>query len=199
MTEKDKRELGLLYNANYDTEILKELNECKDKCFIYNQILPSHTEKREEFFKSIVAKVKSLLAVQSPFYCDFGYNIEIGENFYANHGLIILDAAKVTFGDNVFIGPNCGFYTASHPIDYQRRNEGLEFAHPIKVGNNVWFGANVSVMPNVSIGNNVVIGAGSVVTKNIPDNVVAFGNPCKIFRSITDEEILKEYTLNKEI
>ncbi|WP_455543057.1 sugar O-acetyltransferase [Intestinibacter sp.] len=111
-----------------------------------------------------------------------------GENFYSNHNLVILDGAKVIFGDNVFIGPNCGFYTAGHPIDFDRRNQGLEYAYPITVGNNAWFGAGVHVVPGVTIGSNVVIGAGSVVTKNIPSNSVAVGNPCKVVRQITDED-----------
>ena len=117
--------------------------------------------------------------------CDYGYNIEIGDNFYANHNLLILDANKVKFGDNVFIGPNCGFYTASHPLDYPTRNKDLEYANPIIVGNNVWFGGNVVVLPGVKIGDNTVIGAGSVVTKDIPSGVVAVGNPCRVIKNIT--------------
>ena len=122
------------------------------------------------------------MQIESNFFCDYGYNISVGENFYANHNLVILDGAKVEFGDNVFVGPNCGFYTAGHPIDIKSRNEGIEYAKPIKVGNNVWFGGNVSVMPGVTIGDNVTIGAGSVVTKDIPSNCVAYGNPCKVKR-----------------
>ena len=118
------------------------------------------------------------------FYCDYGFNIEIGEKFYSNHNLVILDANKVEFGDNVFIGPNCGFYTSGHPLDYQTRNKGLEYAKPIKVGSNVWIGGNVCVMPGVTIGDNVVIGAGSVVNKDIPSNCVAVGNPCKVIKEI---------------
>ncbi len=117
--------------------------------------------------------------------CDYGYNIEIGDNFYANHNLLILDANKVKFGDNVFIGPNCGFYTSSHPLDYTIRNKGLEYANPIIVGDNVWFGGNVVVLPGVKIGDNTVIGAGSVVTKDIPSGVVAVGNPCRVIKNIT--------------
>ncbi len=116
--------------------------------------------------------------------CDYGYNIEIGENFYANHNLIILDGSKVQFGDNVFIAPNCSFYTAGHPLDAERRNKGLEYAKPIKVGNNVWIGGNVIVLPGVTIGDNTVIGAGSVVNKDIPSNVVAVGNPCKVIKQL---------------
>lgn len=111
-----------------------------------------------------------------------------GENFYANHGLIILDAGKVVFGDNVFIAPSCGFHTSGHPIDFERRNQGLEYAYPITVGNNVWIGAGVQVMPGVTIGNNVVIGGGSVVVRDIPSDSVAVGNPCKVIRAITEED-----------
>ncbi len=126
--------------------------------------------------------------IEPSFYCDYGYNIEIGENFYSNHNLVILDGGKVAFGDNVFIAPNCGFYTAGHPLDVKQRNRGLEYAYPIKVGNNVWIGGNVSVMPGVTIGDNTVIGGGSVVTKNIPSGVVAVGNPCRVLREITEAD-----------
>ncbi|GET06446.1 hypothetical protein SY212_14760 [Ligilactobacillus agilis] len=121
------------------------------------------------------------------------YNIELGENFYANHNLVILDGAKVTFGDNVFVAPNCGFYTAGHPLDYERRNAGLEYAYPITVGDNVWIGGGVQVMPGVTIGSNVVISGGSVVTKDIPDNCVAVGNPCKVIRPITEADKTRSY------
>ncbi len=184
MREKEKRDLGQIYNANYDEELLLELQKCKDICFEYNQIKPSEHEKRIEIIKKLFGKTKSIMAIQSPFWCDYGYNIETGENFYANHGCTFLDGAKISFGDNVFIGPNCGFYTAGHPIDASQRNLGLEYAYPIKIGNDVWFGGNVQVLPGVIIGNNVVIGAGSVVIKDIPDNSVAVGNPCKIVKKI---------------
>ena len=133
----------------------------------------------------ILGKTKEKLHIEQPFMCDYGYNIEIGDNFYANHNLLILDANKVKFGDNVFIGPNCGFYTSSHPLDYTIRNKGLEYANPIIVGDNVWFGGNVVVLPGVKIGDNTVIGAGSVVTKDIPSGVVAVGNPCRVIKNIT--------------
>ena len=118
-------------------------------------------------------------------------NIEIGGNFFANHGLVILDCAPVKFGDNVFIAPNCGFYTAGHPIDKEDRRKFLEYAMPINVGDDVWVGGNVCVMPGVNIGNNVIIGAGSVVTKDIPDDTVAYGNPCRPIRKITLEDKFK--------
>ncbi len=193
MTEKEKRDNGLLYDANYNEALTTELINCKDICFEYNNLKPSQAEKRTKILKSLFGKTKENLIIQSPFWCDYGYNIEVGENFYANHGCVILDGAKVTFGDNVFIAPNCGFYTAGHPIDVQRRNAGLEYAYPITVGNNVWIGGGVQVLPGVTIGNNVVIGSGSVVTHNIPDNVVAVGNPCRVIRDITNNDIKKDY------
>ena len=182
MTEKEKRDNGELYNPNYDEELIQEMRKAKELCYKYNNINPLNLEERKEFIKKILGKTKENVLIESNFFCDYGYNISVGENFYANHNLVILDGAKVEFGDNVFIGPNCGFYTAGHPIDIKSRNEGIEYAKPIKVGNNVWFGGNVSVMPGLTIGDNVTIGAGSVVTKDIPSNCVAYGNPCKVKR-----------------
>ncbi len=188
MTEKEKRSRGELYDANYNPEIGKELLECKDKCFLYNQILPSHEEERHTAMEAILGKTGEQFTINAPFWCDFGYNIEVGENFYANHGCVILDGAKVTFGDNVFVAPNCGFHTAGHPLDVEQRNQGLEYAYPITIGDNVWIGAGVTVLPGVTIGNNAVIGAGSVVNRDIPDGVVAAGNPCRVIRRITDAD-----------
>ena len=184
MTEKEKMLLGKIYNANYDKELLEERKIAQDLCFEYNNLRPSDSEKRKELIKKIVGKAKENFLIEQPFWCDYGYNIEIGENFYSNHNLIILDGNKVKFGDNVFIAPNCSFYTAGHPLDVERRNQGLEYAKPITIGNNVWIGGNVCVLPGVTIGDNVVIGAGSVVNRDIPSNTVAVGNPCKVIKEI---------------
>ena len=184
MTEKEKRDKGELYDGNYDKALEKERIKAKDLCFKYNNLEPSKGEERKKLIKEILDKTKEELLIESNFYCDYGYNISVGENFYMNHNCVILDGAKVEFGDNVFVGPNCGFYTAGHPIDYIQRNKGLEYAKPIKVGNNVWFGGNVVVLPGVTIGDNVVIGAGSVVTKDIPSNVIAHGSPCRVVKEI---------------
>ena len=188
MTEKEKSKRQMLYDANYDKELLQERAKAKDLCFAFNQTRPSDTKKQEEILQQLLGKTKGAFCIVAPFWCDYGYNIEIGENFFANHNTVILDCGKVTFGDNVFIAPDCGFHTAGHPIDAERRNQGLEYAYPITVGSNVWIGAGVHVLPGVTIGDNVVIGAGSVVVKDIPSNSVAVGNPCKVIRAITDED-----------
>lgn len=184
MTEKEKMLLGEIYNANYDKELIEERKMAQDLCFEYNNLRPSDSEKRKELIKKIVGKTNGNFLIEQPFWCDYGYNIELGENFYSNHNLIILDGNKVKFGDNVFIAPNCSFYTAGHPLDVERRNQGLEYAKPITIGNNVWIGGNVCVLPGVTIGDNVVIGAGSVVNRDIPSNTVAVENPCKVIKEM---------------
>lgn len=184
MSEKDKMLAGELYDANYNEDLEKEREQAKDLCYEFNKIKPSDRKKQKEILKRILGRTKETFRIEQPFICDYGYNIEIGENFYSNHNLIILDANKVVFGDNVFIAPNCSFYTAGHPLEVELRNKGLEYAKPIKVGDNVWIGGNVIVLPGVTIGDNTVIGAGSVVTKDVPSNVLAVGNPCRVIRTI---------------
>lgn len=185
MTEKEKMLAGELYDANYNIALEKEREVAKDLCYEFNMLKPSDREKQKEILKKILGKyVDENFRIEQPFMCDYGYNIEIGKNFYANHNLIILDANKVKFGDNVFIAPNCGFYTAGHPLNYKERNQGLEYAKPITVGNNVWIGGNVVILPGVTIGSNVVIGAGTIVNKDIPDNVVVVGNPVRVIKNL---------------
>jgi maltose O-acetyltransferase len=193
MTEKEKMTAQKLYDANYDEELIAERKRCKDLCWEYNRLMPSDTEAQEKLLKKILGKTRGSFCFTAPFWCDYGYNIEVGENFYANHNCVILDCARVVFGDNVFIGPDCGFYTAGHPIDAERRDQGLEYACPITVGDHVWIGGGVKVMPGVTIGSHSVIGGGSVVTKDIPPNVVAAGNPCRVLRPITETDRLTSY------
>jgi len=188
MTEKEKMLSQKLYDANYDAELIQERLIAKDLCHEYNRLRPSESEKQQSILRKLLGKTRGAFQIVAPFWCDYGYNIELGRNFFSNHNLVILDCARVTFGDNVFIGPDCGFHTAGHPIDMERRNQGLEYAYPITVGNNVWIGAGVHVMPGVTIGSNVVIGGGSVVVKDIPDDSVAVGNPCRVIRPITDAD-----------
>lgn len=188
MTEREKMEQGLLYNANYDRELLEARTVCKDLCFALNQLKPSQVAEQEAILRKLLGQTGDHFCITPPFWCDYGSNIQIGEYFYTNHNCVILDGARVTFGDYVFIAPNCTFSTAGHPIDAKQRDEGLEYAYPITVGDHVWFGAGVTVLPGVTIGSNTVIGAGSVVNRDIPSGVVAVGNPCRVLRAITEED-----------
>lgn len=182
MTEKEKMLAGELYRLSDGPELLEELARAKEMCYAYNQLLPSKKEERKQILKELLGKVGEHYLIEQPFHCDYGSYITIGENFYANYNLTILDVNSVTFGDNVLIGPNCSFFAAGHPLEPELRKAGWEFGKPIQVGNNVWFGGNVTVLPGVTIGENAVIGAGSVVTKDIPANCVAVGNPCRVMR-----------------
>ena len=179
MTEKDKRDAGKLYDANHDSTLHHEQQQCKDICFQYNNLAPSATDARIALLKRLFCSIGKRVTILSPFWCDYGYNIRIGENFFANHGCVILDCAPVTFGDNVFVGPQCGFYTAAHPLDAERRNRGLEWAKPITVGHNVWIGGGAHVLPGVTIGDNAVIAAGAAVTKDVPASTLVAGVPAK--------------------
>lgn len=182
MMEKEKMLRSELYNSN-DKELFNELLNAKKACVKYNNLFLDDMEKGNEIIRNLFNSTGKEFLIMPNFHCDYGFNISIGEKFYANHNLVILDCNKVSFGDNVFIGPNCGFYAATHPIDKDVRKE-LEYSKPIKVGNDVWIGGGVTVLPGVTIGDNVVIGAGSVVTKDIPSNVVAYGNPCRVVKNI---------------
>ena len=184
LQELEKMMSGEPYDASDNTELLDILQETQEMCRNYNDLRPSQQEEKDALIKRILGRTGEQLKVLQPFFCDYGFNIEVGENFFANTNMVILDEAKVTFGDHVFIGPNCSFYTPCHPIDAESRNAGKQWSLPVNVGNNVWFGGNVTVCPGVSIGDNAVIGAGSVVTHDIPANVVAVGNPCEIIKSI---------------
>lgn len=186
MDEKEKMLKGLAYQAFKDKKLFEDRIKAKDLCYEFNSLKPSQIEERKTIIRKLFGKIKGDFNIESNFFCDYGYNIEIGENFYINHNCVMLDCNKITFGDNVLIGPNCNFFCAIHPLDTETRNSGLEYALPITVGDNVWFGGNVTVLPNVKIGSDTVIGAGSVVTKDIPSGVVAIGNPCKVLRKITE-------------
>lgn len=184
MTEKEKMLAGEIYDANYDPQLIAERMDCKEACREYNNLPPRDLARRREALVKLLGTVAGEVLIEQPFFCDYGYNIHLGKNFYANFNMVILDEAPVTFGDNVFVAPNCGFYTAGHPIEAIERNKGLEYARAITVGRDVWFGAQVAVMPGVTIGDNCIIGAGSVVTRDIPANSVAVGNPCRVIRNI---------------
>lgn len=188
-SEKQKMLDEELYYAGVP-ELKNALLYSKEMCYDYNHLRPKELDKKKEILKKLFKKTGEEFYIESPFFCDYGFNITLGENFYANHNLVILDVCEVTFGDNVFIGPNVGIYTAGHPVNVELRNKGLEFGKKIKIGNNVWIGGSVCICPGVTIGDNVTIGAGSVVTKDIPSNVTAFGNPCKVYK-VNEENIGK--------
>lgn len=171
----------LYYSA--DLELAKERQAAKKLLFEFNNANPEDLERRVQILRQLL-KVKGKVHIESPFYCDYGYNITLGDNFYANHGCIILDVNKVIIGDNVMFAPYVQIYSATHPTDPQVRVSGLELGKPITIGDNVWIGGGAIICPGVTIGDNTTIGAGSVVVKDIPANVVAAGNPCKIIRKL---------------
>lgn len=187
MSEKEKMMSGKLYDAG-DEELFKDRIKCKNLCQKYNNLPYGNFDERKELLKKILAYTGENIQIEPSFWCDYGYNIKVGDNFYSNHNLIILDTAPVEFGDNVFIGPNCSFYPPEHPLCAKERNKGLEYAKPIYVRNNVWFGGNVTVLGGVTIGDNAVIAAGSVVTKDVPSNVVVAGVPAKVIKEIDNEQ-----------
>ena len=187
---------GLPYRAWLDG-LREERMENKLKIHEYNLTRPDDKKKMKEMIKNILGKTGEDVCVEQPFRCDYGKNIEVGNNFFANYNCVILDVAKVTIGKNVMFAPNVSIYTAGHPIHPESRNSGYEYGIPVTIGDNVWVGGSVVINPGVKIGNNVVIGSGSVVTKDIPDNVIAVGNPCRVIREITEED-RKYYYRNNE-
>lgn len=188
MNEMEKAAKGLLYDANYDEQLIK-VREVTKKClFDFNHTSFVDYEKRHSLLTQILGEMGENCTIEGPFYCDYGYNITVGTNFYANVNLVILDGARVSIGHNVFIAPNVGIYTAGHPLDVERRNQGLEYAWPVTIEDNVWIGAGVHILPGVTIGSGSVIGAGAVVTRDVPAESLVVGNPGKVVRKITDED-----------
>lgn len=187
MTQKERMLAGLPYKAWLDG-LLEERQACKEKIYEFNNLRPDQRERATEIITELFGKTGKDVYIEPPFHCDYGYNIEVGDNFWVNYNLTILDVGKVTAGDNVLIAPNVSIYTAGHPVHPDSRNSGYEYGIPITIGSNVWIGGSSVILPGVTIGDNVVIGAGSVVTKDLPDNVIAAGNPCKVIRQITEED-----------
>lgn len=187
MNQKERMLSGLPYKAWLDG-LSEERMENKKKIYEFNMCRPNEQQKIEKLTREILNKTGSEVHIETPFHCDYGKNIEVGDNFFANYNCTILDVGKVVIGDNVQFSPNVSLYTAGHPIHPDSRNSGYEYGIEITIGNNVWLGGNVVVNPGVHIGNNVVVGSGSVVTKDIPDNMIAMGNPCKVIREITEED-----------
>lgn len=187
MNQRERMEKGLPYKAWLDG-LEEERTACKKALYQFNMLPPDEHGRGILLLKMLLGKTGERLHINAPFHCDYGWNIEVGENFYANYNLTILDVGKVTIGDNVLLAPNVSLYTAGHPIHPDSRNSGYEYGIPITIGNNVWIGGNVVVLPGVTIGSNSVIGAGSVVSRDVPEWVVAAGNPCRVIRTITEED-----------
>lgn len=185
MSAKGDMLAGKWYNANFDAELIRERRIVKDYCLEYNNTPMKDLGTRRDILREILQNVQvEQVDILSPFMVDYGYNVFMGAGCFLNHNVYLMDCAKITFGRKCFVGPSCGFYTALHPMEFEKRNQGYEIAKQITVGDNVWFGGNVIVLPGVKIGNGAVIGAGAVVTKDIPANVLAVGNPCKVIREI---------------
>ncbi|MDO5411231.1 MAG: sugar O-acetyltransferase [Lachnospiraceae bacterium] len=187
MNQKERMLANLPYKPWLDG-LSEERMENKKRIYEFNNLPPERLDEVTPMLKEILGKTGKNVYIEAPFHCDYGSNIEVGENFFANYNLIILDVGKVKIGDNVLMAPNVAIYTAGHPVHPDSRNSGYEYGIDITIGDNVWIGGNVVIMPGVTIGDNVVIGGGSVVTKDIPSWSVAVGNPCKAIKTITEED-----------
>ena len=189
MNMKERMAANLPYKAWMDG-LAEDRQECRKKIYKFNNMSPDQEEESLKYLKEeILGKAGSgFFIIEKPFRCDYGYNIEIGDNFFANYNFVVLDVGKVKIGNNVQIAPNVGLYTAGHPLHPDSRNSGYEYGIDITIGDNVWLGGGVIVLPGVTIGDNAVIGAGAVVTKDIPANAIAAGNPAKVIRYITEED-----------
>ena len=184
MTEKEKMLAGMVYNATAP-ELITELQNTREILHEFNMLRPSETLRMKNILKSLLGHTgDEYFLINQPFRCDYGKQISIGKRFFANFNFTVLDEARVTIGDDCFIGPNVSIYTACHSTDPVERNTRQEWAKPVTIGNNVWIGGSVTILPGVSIGDNVTIGAGSVVTRNIPSNTLAVGNPCKVVKNL---------------
>lgn len=193
-SEKEKMLTQQPYLAS-DKELSQERIFAQKTCFEVNSLSPELLEERNTILKKLLGATIDKFYIEPPFHCDYGYNITLGENFYSNYNLIILDCAEVHIGDNVMLAPNVSIFTAGHPIDAEKRNQGWEYAIPVTIGNNVWIGGNTVINPGIKIGDNTVIGSGSVLTRDIPANVIAAGNPCKVIREITEDD--RQYYFRK--
>ena len=183
-TEKEKMLNGEPYRSS-DPLLVEERTRARRLAKAFNDSLPDETEKRSAILRELLGKSGSNLHIEPPFYCDYGYNLVVGDNFYANFNCIMLDCAQVIIGHNVFLGPAVQVYTATHPLAAEERDIGLEAAKPIIVEDSVWIGGGVIINPGITIGRGTTIGSGSIVTGNIPANVFAAGNPCRVKRHLS--------------
>ena len=191
MTEYEKMVSGLIYDA-CDAELLKELNAVKVLCQQYNNLLPTDFAARNNMLRQLLGQADEDTFINQPFFCDYGRHIRVGKRFFANFGLTVLDEALVTIGDDCFIGPGVHIYTACHSTDPIMRDTRKEWAEAVTIGNNVWIGGSVTILPGVTIGDNCTIGAGSVVTHSIPANTISAGNPAKAIKIIKNHSVVRK-------
>ncbi|WP_054028160.1 maltose acetyltransferase domain-containing protein [Bacillus sp. FJAT-28004] len=184
-TEKEKMLNGELYLGS-DPELRKEFLNARRLTRLFNQTLETEVDKRTELLKELFGSTGENLFIEPTLRCDYGYNTHIGENFYANFDCVFLDVCEIRIGDNCFLAPGVHIYTATHPLNAKVRITGLEYGKPVKIGHNVWIGGRSVINPGVTIGNNVVVASGSVVTKDVPDNVLVGGNPARIIKQIEE-------------
>ncbi|WP_286527149.1 sugar O-acetyltransferase [Duncaniella freteri] len=180
------------WHNGFATEIGNALGRASRLCFSLNAISPENKSERESIIRELFGEIGGRFIINSPFRCDIGYNIHVGDNLICNFNVTILDEAEVRIGDNVFIGPNTSICTITHALDFRQRNEGIMRSAPVTIGSNVWIGAGVTVLPGVTIGDGSVIGAGSLVTKDIPSGVLALGSPCRVVREITEADVVTD-------
>lgn len=190
MSELSRMLAGQLYNAS-DPELVASRKRAHRLCRLYNRAFEEDGQYRLGLLKDLFGSFPGDSHLEPDFKCDYGFNIRLGQNFYANFDCLILDICPVVIGDNVMFGPRVGVYTAGHPLDVETRNLQLEFGRPVTIGDNVWVGGGAIILPGVSIGDDTVIGAGAVVAKNIPAGVVAVGNPCRVVRNLSEAD--KDY------
>lgn len=188
MTEREKMEQGAWYDPGADRELREARHRAADLAFAYNQTQPSDRDRQGELLRELFGHVGDHASVLAPLQVDYGYNVSLGNRSFINHGAYLMDCAPITIGNDVFIGPNLGAYTAQHPLVAEERNLGVERALPITIEDDCWLGGDVKIMPGVTIGRGCVIGAGSIVTRDVPAGHLAVGAPCRVVRAITDED-----------
>ncbi|OOF38538.1 galactoside O-acetyltransferase [Rodentibacter rarus] len=187
MTEYEKMMAGLAH-LPAEKELKNMRKRAREIVFEFNRTSPNDDETQNKLIRKLFGQADETTSINAPFHCDYGINIKVGKNFFTNYHCVMLDNGGITIGDDVMFAPNVSLYTVGHPLDVELRNEGWEQAKPITIGNNVWIGGSVVILPGVTIGDNVVVGAGSVVNKDLPSNVLAFGNPCRVVREITEQD-----------
>lgn len=188
MNEYEKMRMGSWYDANFDETLLAMRLAAEERCFRFNHTSPANTEEKQRILKRLLPHMANGVEILAPFYTDYGEFCQIKEGTFLNHNAYLMDGGGITIGAHCFIGPNCGIYTAQHPLCSEERNQGLEQARPVTIGDDVWIGADVTILPGVTIGTGAVIGAKSLVTKDVPPYTLAMGHPCRCIRPISEKD-----------